>query len=84
MLGAVLQNSYVFAVLAALLTSVLAYALSRVTDRDPSRHNPTFFKTLLCSLAAGLTLAYFASPRPELVATEPFDVVAGGQPLMPV
>ena len=81
MLGGLLQNSYVFAVLMAVLTSVLAYVFSRVTDPDPARPNRTFFKTLVSALAAGLALAYFAAPRAEPLATEPFDVVAGGQPL---
>lgn len=81
MLGALLQNTYVLVVLMALLTSVLAYAFSRLTDTDPARPNRTFFKTLVSGLAAGLALAYFASPRAEQVATEPFDAVAGGQVL---
>lgn len=78
MLGTLLQNSYVFAVLSAVITAVLAYGFSRVTEPDPARWNPAFFKTLVCALAAGLLVAYLASPRAEPFATEPFDVVAGG------
>lgn len=77
MLAAVLQNHYVFAVLMAILTSVLAYALSRMTDTEPGRPYRTFFKTLVCALAAGALLAYMASRKTaEPMATEPFDMPA--------
>ena len=71
-----LQQPYVFALVVALVTAVLAYSYSRVTDADASRHSRTFFRTLAAASVAGLGLAYLASARSApVMATEPFDAV---------
>lgn len=67
----------VFAVVAALLTATLAYALARVTEPESTRPYRAFFKTLLAGLLAGLLLAWLAAVRaPEAVATVPFDTAS--------
>lgn len=80
MLRALLLNRHVFAVLTAVLTAALASALSHVTERDRVRTYRTFFKTLVSCLAAGMAVAWLASPGTEPLATEPFDVAAAAPP----
>lgn len=85
MLGA-LQQPYIFAIVLAVVTSVLAYLLSTVTDKDAVRSKRTFFKTLAAGVVAGLALTYFATGRARgadagaaaaAAVTEPFDAIAG-------
>lgn len=68
-----LQQPYVFAFGVALLTAVLSYLYSRVTDKERGNSTKTFFKTLAAGIVAGAGLTYITSSRPEAVATEPFD-----------
>lgn len=84
MLGA-LQQPYIFAIVLAVVTAVLAYLLSTVTDKDAVRSKRTFFKTLAAGVVAGLALTYFTTGRARggdaagaaAVVTEPFDAIAG-------
>lgn len=68
-----LQQPYVFAFTVALLTAVLSYLYSRISEKDPQKCTKTFFKTLAAGVVAGAGLTYLTSSRPETVATEPFD-----------
>lgn len=71
-----LQQPYVFAVVVAVATAVLAYLYSRVTDQDATRHSKTFFRTLVAATLAGVGLTYVATARSApVMATEPFDAV---------
>lgn len=71
---AFLQQPYVFAIVLAVLTSVLVYLYSKTTEKDPSQVNRTFFKTLAAGTLAGVGLTYLTSAKSETLATEPFDV----------
>jgi hypothetical protein len=73
-----LQKPYLFAFALALLTAVLAYLYGRTTDKDQATSNKTFFKTLAAGVLSGAVLTYVSNARPELVATEPFDVAVTG------
>ena len=67
----VLQQPYVFAVAAAVLTAAVIYFYAKTMEGD-ERCNKTFFKTLAAGLLVGLGLAYMSTPRSEAILTEPF------------
>jgi len=69
-----IQKPYVFALAIALVTAILAYAYSKVTDKDSNVSYRTFFKTLAAGALAGVVLTYLSTPRAEAMATEPFDL----------
>lgn len=70
-----LQQPYVFALVTAVLTAILVYFYSKITDgKDGKTSKSTFFKTLAAGLAVGMGLAWLSAPRAETIATEPFDV----------
>lgn len=68
-----MQNHTVFALVLAVATAALSYGLALLTERDATRAYRTFFKTLASGLLAGGVLVWLAAPRPEAVATVPFD-----------
>jgi hypothetical protein len=68
---AFLQQPYVFAVAAAVLTAAAIYFYTKTLDRDEQCNN-AFFKTLTAGLLVGLGLAYLSTPRAETMLTEPF------------
>ncbi len=67
----ILQQPYVFAVAAAVLTAAAIYFYAKTMEKD-ERCNKTFFKTLAAGLVVGLGLAYMSTPKPEAILTEPF------------
>jgi hypothetical protein len=68
---AILQQPYVFAIAAAVLTAAVIYFYAKTIESD-ERCNKTFFKTLAAGLLVGLGLAYMSTPRSEPILTEPF------------
>ena len=68
---AFLQQPYVFAVAAAVLTAAAIYFYAKTMDKD-ERCNKAFFKTLTAGLIVGLGLAYLSTPRTEPILTGPF------------
>lgn len=69
-----LKNYYVFALVVALATAVLAWLYARTLEgqKDSEAPGKTFYKTLAAGVVAGGALAWFVS-RPEEVLTEPFS-----------
>lgn len=68
-----LQQPYMFALTLAVLTAALSYLYSFVVERDPSKRNSTFFKTLAAGVVVGVGLTYLTTSRSETLAAEPFD-----------
>lgn len=68
---AFLQQTYVFAIAAAVLTAAVIYFYTKTLDKD-EQCNKAFFKTLTAGLIVGLGLAYISTPRAEPILTEPF------------
>lgn len=83
MLG-MLRQPYLFAIALAVVTAVLAFALSKVTDKDSTKSRRTFFTTLAAGLVTGIALTYLTAPKgvaEAAIATEPFDAIPGTVPV---
>jgi hypothetical protein len=69
-----LRQPYIFAFVLACLTAVLVYMYSKTIEKDATRADKIFFKTLAAGVLAGAALTYATSPRSANVAiAEPFD-----------